>query len=127
MKEVVFHEFSPEIYPRKIWMVKGASKEAISERFHVDKDYLEQIGEINHGEFNAECIPIFNIETLKKGILCNLSNKHKLTVDTIAHESVHIADYIFEELGMVSQNFSERNEQYAYLVGWIAKCFTEVK
>lgn len=42
-----------------------------------------------------------------------------------AHEAVHIADYIFEQLGMYSQQFHDNNEQYAYLVGWAAGCISK--
>lgn len=42
-----------------------------------------------------------------------------------AHEAVHVADYIFEQLDMYSQDFSSANEQYAYLVGWAAGCISK--
>lgn len=32
---------------------------------------------------------------------------------------------MFDELGMYSQSFAEHNEQYAYLVGWIAGCISK--
>lgn len=42
-----------------------------------------------------------------------------------AHEAVHVADYIFDELGMYTQSFVNHNEQYAYLVGWAAGCISK--
>lgn len=44
--------------------------------------------------------------------------------DTISHESVHVADGFYEFTGATTQNLSEGNEPYAYLVGWIAGCMS---
>ena len=58
-----------------------------------------------------------NIATDELGILVILMNEDKVTTDVIAHESVHVADYFYEQLGLYSQDFSSGNEAYAYLVG----------
>lgn len=44
-------------------------------------------------------------------------------INTIAHESVHIADYTWLYIGGGAAN--EVNEPYAYLVGWIAGKISE--
>ena len=44
----------------------------------------------------------------------------------IAHESVHIADYFYEACGCNSEDFTDGNEAYAYLVGWAAGCIANV-
>ena len=45
---------------------------------------------------------------------------------TIAHESVHVADYYFQVTGCNSEDFTDGNEAYAYLVGWAAGCIANV-
>lgn len=40
--------------------------------------------------------------------------------NTIAHESTHITDAIWQLIGAHAESFDERNEPYAYLVGWVA-------
>lgn len=40
--------------------------------------------------------------------------------NTIAHESTHITDAIWQLIGARAESFDERNEPYAYLVGWVA-------
>ena len=47
------------------------------------------------------------------------------SVTTIAHESVHVADAIFDYSGATTQEFDYSNEPYAYLVGWIAGCISD--
>lgn len=41
-------------------------------------------------------------------------------VITFAHESTHITDAIWQLIGARAESFDERNEPYAYLVGWVA-------
>lgn len=41
-------------------------------------------------------------------------------VDTIAHESTHAADAIFDYIYALGQSFDNGNEPYAYLLGYIA-------
>lgn len=40
--------------------------------------------------------------------------------NTAAHESVHAADIVWDVIGAVGESYTDGNEPYAYLVGWIA-------
>lgn len=73
-------------------------------------------------ETYAGCYPVIEKKTGLIGVMCIMYNE-KLKISEIAHESVHIADYFFEALGMNGEDFTEGDEAYAYLVGWIAGCF----
>jgi hypothetical protein len=124
-KETIFHEFDCVIYPRKIWISNRALKEEIEEEFIPDQEYID--GGFGDDEFTgtlATCYPVVKKDVNKKGILCNLSSSPDVQV--ISHESVHIADYVFEDLGMCAQGFKEKNEPYAYFVGWVADCFAKI-
>lgn len=37
---------------------------------------------------------------------------------TLAHESIHYADAVYDYLSMNAEGYNEGNEQYAYLVTW---------
>lgn len=75
----------------------------------------------------AATSPVFKRENGDRGILICFRNKSSLNFDIVSYESCHAADYICEELGITGQSFSENNEHYTYLVGWIAKCCEETK
>lgn len=50
------------------------------------------------------------------GILIVL--KSKVECSTLAHESIHYADAVYDFLRMNTEGYDEGNEQYAYLVTW---------
>lgn len=64
----------------------------------------------------------------KPGILILLNSEdltqenYSYITNTIAHESVHAADAVYQYIGQATDNFDNRNEPYAYLVGWVAGC-----
>lgn len=58
------------------------------------------------------------------GVLVSLEDE-LVDVATIAHESVHVADAMFDYSGAVSQGFDDSNEPYAYLIGWVAGCISD--
>lgn len=49
------------------------------------------------------------------GILIVLDDFH---CSTLAHESTHYADAVYDYLSMNAEGYNEGNEQYAYLVTW---------
>ena len=120
-KKVQFHQFDPVIYPRNLWVAVGrVSIETIKEQFEVSKD-LSRDYEDNGHKCNGIAMKVVQLNTRFQGILMIIKKK-SAPVSTIAHESVHIADYIFEEIRAYSQDFDDLNEPYAYLVGWAADC-----
>lgn len=64
--------------------------------------------------------PVVSKETGEIGCLVVIFSLDDLDTTTIAHESVHVADYYYQIGNMLSQDFSDGNEPYAYLCGWIA-------
>ena len=114
-------EYNATIYPRKLWVMYKPTLDEINESFIQGEQELKdsQYKILKENSAAITCC-VFNKKGLYKGCLIIIFRKP--TINTIAHESVHFADYIFEDLGIVKQNFSENNESYAYLVGWCAKC-----
>ncbi len=64
--------------------------------------------------------PVVSKEDGEIGCLIVIFSIEELDTSTIAHESVHAADYYYQRGNMLSQDFSDGNEPYAYLCGWIA-------
>lgn len=46
---------------------------------------------------------------------CDFDDFH---CSTLAHESIHYADAVYDYLSMNAEGYNEGNEQYAYLVTW---------
>lgn len=119
------HQFDPVIYPRLLFAAIAVDIDEIMKHVKLsakDEDYLRS----NPQNIAGVCFPVSKIEDNKKGVLVYFPN-HEISVDDMAHESVHIADYMFEEIGACGQDFSNTNEPFAYLVGWSAGCIDKVK
>lgn len=125
--KTVIHEFDPVIYPRKLWICINPSTAELENSFSIDTKYGS--GNLKFDKYYslATTSPVFKKDGDCRGVLICLKNQKSADFDIISHESIHAADYICEELGIKGQDFSENNEAYAYLVGWISKCCGEAK
>ncbi len=121
--------YDPVIYPRMLWVagqVEGLNKiftftkmnDTSVEAENGYRDLLDGSGVL------ATC-PVIRKSDGLKGVVVIILDLNELIPGDEAHEAVHAADYMFDELGMCLQSFAEHNEQYAYLVGWIAGCISK--
>ena len=117
------HEFDPEIYPYKLWVVISKTSEPIMEMFkeYSGDDIIFKESFINSSR--ALTLPVIKKDTLKYGVLLHIKSKKYLTYEVVAHESSHAAKYLFEHIGA---SVSE-HEPFEYVVGWVAKCCEQVK
>lgn len=123
-------EYDIEIYPCKLWITDETDVYSLNKKFaFCDSDNLYEetthsLESIQKSWSNviATTCGVINKETKEIGVIVSITNVYEIDCKTIAHESVHIADYIFQVTGMNSEDFSDGNEQYAYLVGWAAGC-----
>ena len=122
------------IYNPELWVATWEDKNKIQKNF---RSY-GSIADLNN-ETNSDIISIdkpfgaatYAVRHQKKDTIGTLIvlNSEYLTKDnyayivgSIAHESVHAADMMFQYIGQAPEDFDSRNEPYAYLVGWIAGC-----
>lgn len=123
-------EYDPVVYPRKLWVtdeVEGLDR--IFKFMRVNNFNLENqdsyhnlLDEKDHGTGVLVTCPVVNKISGDYGILIIILNLPLVVAGDSAHEAVHAADYIFQVTGSYAQDFTESNEPYAYLVGWIAGC-----
>ena len=116
----MIHEFDPVIYPIKLWVA-------------TDKRMLSEFEHMNGSEINpyisgvAMCTSYNKVlvkkSTGKYGFLITIIKKRDVTVSVMAHESAHIARFIWEYL---CEEYTG-TEADAYLIGWIAGCIEKVK
>lgn len=125
--------YDPVIYPRKFWVtydVEGLDK--MFEFCSMEDGKTEAIGaynklleEYDEGTGVLVTCPVIHKSSRRLGVLTIIMKPEDVKAGDEAHEAVHVADYMFEQLGMYSQDFHDNNEQYAYLVGWTAGCISE--
>ena len=60
------------------------------------------------------------------GMMLVIFRLEDMDTSTIAHESVHIADYYFKLLDVMLKTLQMEMKAYAYLVGWAAGCIANV-
>lgn len=125
------------LYPRTLWIVNydESNAVALNKRFYFYKnlpDWTELYDNIERELDSAElsaiagCYVVEERNTGALGLLLILFKIEDMDTSVIAHESVHIADYYYQVCGCNSEDFTEGNEAYAYLVGWAAGCIANV-
>ena len=116
-------EFDVEIYGRTLWI--ATSWEDVKDKFTTYRGYDFEKSE----DAYATTYPyIASKKTGKYGVLVVFYGCSKLCgskiVEHIAHESLHAANAIFNELGVEYSLIHD--EHAAYMVGWVAKCCWKV-
>lgn len=133
MKKPKIEMHDPVIYPRKLWVsdsIEGLNKTFIfmktTDPYTENPTSYDSI--LNDSEYSDSgmiTIPVMRMSNGLYGVLVIALDLEDITPDMIPHESVHVADYIYSQLGIFSQDFTEGNEAYAYLVGWAAGCISK--
>ena len=125
------------LYPRVLWVVNYDKEHPcdLEKKFtffkntygwkEINKDIAD---ELDNAAFTAiaGCYVVEEKSTGRLGILLVIFQIDEMDASLIAHESVHIADYFYEVCGCNSEDFTDGNEAYAYLVGWVAGCVANV-
>lgn len=132
MKKPMIDMHDPVVYPRKLWVadrIEGLDK--VFSFMKIDNPYVENesaynkmLNDVEYTSSGMLTLPVMRISDGLYGVLVVAIDLEDITSDMIPHESVHVADYIYSQLGILSQDFTEGNEAYAYLVGWAAGCIS---
>lgn len=125
------HEFDPQVYPFRLWIGMKTPYEEVEKNFWALNDQMERTPfdepYYRRNSFVvATCFPVAHKVSGWIGILCLISKPSQLNVGRIAHESSHIADFLFEEFGFKNEGF-DGGEPRAYLIEWCANCIDNVK
>lgn len=114
VKDKIF-EYDTQIYPRVIWIVYTKNPEVISGRFEYPLQFNPQ-NELGQG-LAMVVNYIVDKESLKRGVLIWV--QEPLKNPEIAHEAIHAAMAIFEEVGAVFEYNNQ--EPFCYLAEWIVE------
>lgn len=123
MNKVVFHKFSPNIYPTNIYIAVTNNQSAISDRF-----MYEDCKDIDDLPVNCDalCLSVVERDTNEFGELIVFRRKEYMTIPTMAHESFHCVANICNRLG-ISYKDDDNNEAFAYLMGYTMDCCNQVR
>lgn len=114
------HEFDPQIYPVKLWIVKNPTEDYIHDNFEEADGSKLNFNIKSHYAMCCYTSVIVRKGDKSFGVL--ISTFHKPTTGFIAHESTHAARFIWDWL----EEGETGREADAYLVGWIADCCEKV-
>lgn len=121
----MLQEFKNDIYPRRLWI--ATSWEDVKDKFVCHKNDYKLIEECEGGDaYTYQCV--MHKKSRKYGTLILFILEGKILgsdiVGRIAHESLHAANSVFNELG-IAYDLSN-DEHAAYMIGWVAKCCWKV-
>lgn len=122
MSKSKVHEFHPQIYPRRLWVIKGGLLGDIKEMFS-QRDGKEL--DLGDEDYDALTYSVMLKDTKKLGELIWFPEETSIDHEKVTHESVHAAMDIFRDIG--ADIDTDNQEPFAYLVGWIADCIEQVK
>lgn len=128
------YEFNPIIYPFRLWVGMNVPKKDIANKFYAYKvgeneicDITEQ--NLEHSNTAATTFPVCDKEDNWIGAFVHIWRKDKCSVGVMAHEAVHVCDFLSDRLGLVGEidNLFSHGEARAYFIEWVVNCINEVK
>ena len=122
MKNILIHEFDPEIYPYKLWVIVSKTPDIIADKFdEYNGKHIEFI-DADTNMMDAFAMPVRKKEDPKFGVILFFRSKKSMTYELVAHECSHAAKYLFDH---INANIEE-HEPFEYVIGWMAKCCEKV-
>ena len=124
MSKCKVHEFDPQIYPRKLWVVKGGDVDSLKDMFTQTDGKELDFKEVSQC-LAITCNVMMKDERRLLGELIYFTSAKQMNAENISHESAHAAMDILGDIG--AEVDIENQEPFAYLAGWIADCIDQVK
>jgi hypothetical protein len=120
---MLINEFDPIIYPFKLWIIVSNNPKVIEEKFNdINNNKIEYIANKTRN-CKAFSMPVKGKRSGRSGAVIFFYSKKDITYKTAAHESSHVAKYLFEFIGASTKE----HEPFEYLVGWMAECCERAK
>lgn len=124
MSKCKVHEFDPQIYPRKLWVVKGGDVNSLKDMFAQANEEELQLSDVDAHAALTYSVMMKDKSKLLGELIYFCSSKF-MDAEKTTHEAVHAALDIFSDMGCMVDY--DNQEPFAYLVGWIADCIDQVK
>lgn len=107
-KYFILEEMDVPLYGRKFVVIMTNDKKRLKDR----------VKNFNGGSIYAHSHLVEWDNIVRYVMILNFHSKHtNMTHGTIAHESLHITNYILDEVNVVADH--DNDEAAAYLIGWV--------
>lgn len=113
----IVHEFDPQLYPRKLWVMITDNSEDVYANFQNQEDNSLKFNDSIFNKYGAFCCRAERKSDLMLGVLIVFGSKKHMSYKTISHECYHAVEYFSEDIGL--DMYGEHN---AYLMGWMFEC-----
>jgi len=117
------HEFDPELYPVRLWVIISNNTSVLSEDFKDANNNFELNIKQPNGNGAAVTLYVRRKGTVNYGAVILILSRKELDYETVAHESTHAASIFWRHIGETEWG----EEANAYLTGWVAKCIEIAK
>lgn len=118
------HLFENNIYPRPLFVIVTDDFAFLKEKIKpVEADYDESWMK----EQKAFVFRAIHIDSGLIGVCAVFRKKEYMTVRDMTHEAVHVSACIHFDCGMAMGFKDGEDETFAYLTGWAADCFNQVR
>ena len=125
MSKFRIEKFDPVIYPRKVWVAKGGTKENLADIFDdMEGDQYIVSDEVVTSSY-AITDEVMERSSGEYGVFVRLHKLNDVNTGTMAHEADHAANLIFKAIG--AKVDCTNDETHAYLVGYITNCIEKVR
>jgi len=120
---MTIHEFDPEIYPVKLWIVVGED-ESICSMFRYK--YNNKPIELDSDDIwiaKTTNLLVKN-DTDRYGIIISLNKIREISASNMAHEACHFTNKVYDFIEALEIDLG--GEQHAYFLGWTVECIDTV-
>lgn len=130
----MIHQFSPVIYPFKLWVgIDVPAHDIIAEFYGYSmrngevSDFTED--ELNKATSYATTYPVVHKSTNLTGCFIHFHRRKYAVSAVMAHEASHVSDFMSDKFGLASDASSlfDEGEARAYIVQWAVECMEKVK
>ena len=130
----MIHQFSPVIYPFKLWVgIDVPAHDIIADFYGYDKsrgevsDFTED--ELNKATLYATTYPVVHKDSGLIGCFVHFHSRRYAVPAVMAHEASHVSDFISDKFGLASDASSlfDEGEARAYIVQWAVECMEKVR
>jgi len=122
---MTIHEFDPEIYPVKLWIVVDEDDSLCDMfKYKVNNKPIELDDEDESDWIASTSNMVVKNDTKKYGVIISLNNYREIEPKYMAHEACHFTNYVYNYIGAKEVDLG--GEQHAYFLDWTVGCIDSV-
>lgn len=118
-----YYEYDPEVYPRRLYIMIGATEEDVRKCF----DDVGEPDSDGKDDIAATTIPeVISKANGKYGNLIVFRSKRDMDIGKVSHEAFHVLGSIMDVMPLKREPYGT-NEHLSYLLQWIVRCIDNAR